>query len=178
MRDTGEGNPPENSSSQPKYANLKRRFFAFGIDSLLYTIAFVLMISIVDYVDQELRKARNSPYNQVSGFVVFAVALSMVWLYHGLMESSRFQGTLGKVLIGIKLSSSNATHVTFSQATVRFLAKFGLPAGLVMISALIGLPFLTAIVALVMLWLIRSAGVNPRRQGFHDVAAGTTVIEK
>lgn len=178
MKSTQESNPLELSSNRLRHTNLKRRFLAFSIDLFLYIIVFALMIAIVDYVDQELRKARNSPYNQVRGFVVFAVAVAPLWLYHAVMESSRFQATLGKILIGVKLSSSKGNRVTFSQATIRFLAKFGLPALLVGFTALIHLPFLTAIVALLMLWLIRLAGANPQKQGFHDAAAGTIVLNK
>jgi uncharacterized RDD family membrane protein YckC len=166
------------SSNGFKHANLKRRFLALGIDLVLYTIVFYLMIGTIDYVDQELRKARNTPYSQVSGFVVFAIAVAILWLYHAIMESSRFQATLGKILIGVKLSGNQGNRVTFSQATIRVLAKFGLPALLIGFTALIHLPFLTAIVALLMLWLIRSAGVNPQKQGFHDLAAGTIVLDK
>jgi uncharacterized RDD family membrane protein YckC len=178
VKSTTESNPSGLSNNERRHTNLKRRFIALGIDLFLYTIVFYLVIGIIDFVDHELRKARNSPDNQISGFIVFAIALAILWLYHAIMESSRFQATLGKILMGIKLSSSKNSLVTFSQATIRFAVKFGFPTLLIVFIALIHLPFLTAIVALLMLWLIRLAGANPRKQGFHDVAAGTIVLDK
>ena len=178
MKSTPESNPSGLSSIERRHTNLKRRFLALGIDLVLYTIVFYLMIGIIDYVDQELRKARNTPYSQVSGFTVFAIAFAILWLYHAIMESSRFQATLGKIVMGIKVSSSKGNLVTFLQATIRVVVKFGFPALLIVFAALIHLPFLTAIVALLMLWLIRLAGANPQKQGFHDVAAGTIVLDK
>ena len=90
MNSTPESNPSGFSSNEQRHTSLKRRCLALGIDLFLYTIVFYLMIGIIDYVDQELRKARNSPYNQVSGFLVFATATAILWLYLATMESSRF----------------------------------------------------------------------------------------
>lgn len=74
---------------------------------------------------------------------------------------------------GVYFCESSPDHPFASRSPLREM-----PALLITFTALIHLPFLTAIVALLMLWLIRSPGANPQQQGFHDVAAGTIVLDK
>ncbi|MFB8734274.1 RDD family protein [Bacillus sp. SL00103] len=51
------------------------------------------------------------------------VGIVVTWLYYAIMESSKLQGTLGKMALGIKVTRVTGEKVTFGRATGRFFAK-------------------------------------------------------
>lgn len=51
----------------------------------------------------------------------FLVVTNM--LYHVIMESSRYQGTLGKIVVGVKVTNSNGGRLSFGAALVRHFAR-------------------------------------------------------
>ena len=80
------------------------------------------------------------------------------WLYFALMESSTWQGTLGKKALGLEVTDLEGRRISFGRATGRFFAKI--------ISALI-------------LWIgFIMAGFTEKKQALHDMIAGTLVIRK
>jgi uncharacterized RDD family membrane protein YckC len=84
------------------------------------------------------------------------VVIPLVWLYHPVMESSRWQATLGKRLCGLAVVSTGGRRISFVRALVRHFAKY-------LSGALIGIGFL-------MIALTRE------KRGLHDMIAGTLVI--
>jgi uncharacterized RDD family membrane protein YckC len=80
------------------------------------------------------------------------------WLYFALMESSNKQATLGKMLIGIKVTDLDGNRITFGKATARHFSKI--------ISGVI------LAVGYIM------AGFTQRKQALHDIIAGTLVVKK
>ncbi|MCP1148220.1 MULTISPECIES: RDD family protein [Bacillus] len=58
-------------------------------------------------------------------FYIGAILIGIVvtWLYYAIMESSKLQGTLGKMALGIKVTRVTGEKVTFGRATGRFFAK-------------------------------------------------------
>ena len=79
------------------------------------------------------------------------------WLYSALMECSKLQATLGKLAVGLMVTDNEGRRLTFLRATGRYFAKF--------ISALvIGIGFLMV-------------GWTERKQGLHDLIAGTLVYK-
>jgi uncharacterized RDD family membrane protein YckC len=88
-----------------------------------------------------------------------AVAMLLVnWLYYAMMESSSYQGTLGKLAIGIYVTNDEGSAVSFFVASVRFWSKF-------VSGAILGIGFLMA-------------GITERKQALHDRVAGTVVLRK
>jgi uncharacterized RDD family membrane protein YckC len=82
-------------------------------------------------------------------------ALVLAWLYRAGMESSHFQGTLGKLAVQIKVTGLDGNRISFERATGRHFAKF--------LSAIaLGIGYLMV-------------GFTPRKQGLHDRIAGTLV---
>jgi uncharacterized RDD family membrane protein YckC len=78
------------------------------------------------------------------------------WLYYALMESSAHQATLGKMALGLKVTTMDLGRVGFGRATGRYFAKI--------------LSSLTMGVGYVM------AGFTERKQGLHDMIAGCLVV--
>ena len=80
------------------------------------------------------------------------------WLYYTLMESSRFQGTLGKMAVQIKVTDLDGNRISFGQATGRHFGKF-------LSAILLGIGFIMV-------------AFTEKKQGLHDVMAGCLVVRK
>jgi len=77
------------------------------------------------------------------------------WLYEAFMESSSYQATLGKMIFGMKVTDLNGNRISFGRATGRHFAKW--------LSAMIlGIGYIMV-------------GFTERKQGLHDLLAGTLV---
>jgi uncharacterized RDD family membrane protein YckC len=95
--------------------------------------------------------------------VMFLMASPMVliagaWLYFAVMESSPWQATLGKKLLGLYVTDIHGQRLTFGRATGRTLAKY-----LSVMTAGIG-------------YLV--CGVTERKQALHDVVAKCLVLHR
>ncbi len=88
-------------------------------------------------------------------FVGFGVGFFGWWLYEALLMSSSMQATLGKKLVGLKVTDLQNQRIGFGQATIRHFAKY--------LSALIlGIGYLMV-------------AFTEKKQGLHDMIAGTVV---
>jgi len=89
------------------------------------------------------------------GGVTFILLLFGSWLYEAFMESSSYQATLGKMILGMKVTDLNGNRISFERATGRHFAKW--------LSAMIlGIGYIMV-------------GFTDRKQGLHDMLAGTLV---
>lgn len=77
------------------------------------------------------------------------------WLYEALMESSSYQATLGKMIFGMKVTDLNGSRISFERATGRHFAKF-------LSGMIFGIGFIMV-------------AFTERKQGLHDILAGTLV---
>lgn len=121
---------------------------------------------------------------------MMAVLLSIGWIYFAASESGRLQATLGKRMLGLRVTSLSGERLSFSQATVRHLARF---AALIVIVP--GFVYLLSPSAhenweftFLALMLIGPAGLGltllsiifetltDSRQGLHDLLSGSVVL--
>lgn len=130
------------------YAGFWRRVAAVIIDGLILSVVTVPLTLAVGAGDTYAEAARSSAASSVSAVVT--------WLYYALMESSARQATLGKMALGIIVTDIEGRRIGFGKATGRHFAKI--------LSALIlGIGFLMV-------------AFTQRKQGLHDILAGTLVI--
>ena len=128
------------------YAGFWRRFAAYSIDYLVVLLggialgALVIRAGIVETGTQG-----RFTYWLVGGY----------FLYCSLLESSAWQATVGKRLLGIKVTNGRGERIGFPRAAVRFVAKL--------------LSVLTLLVGYLLV------AVTKRRQALHDLLAGTLV---
>jgi uncharacterized RDD family membrane protein YckC len=87
------------------------------------------------------------------------VAIVGGWLYHALLESSEWQATLGKKVLGLAVTDLAGARVSFARVSGRHFAKF--------ISSFI--PFGIGYIL---------AGVTEKKQALHDMIAGCLVLRK
>ncbi len=95
----------------------------------------------------------------ISSMMMFIpIAILTKWLYFTLMESSSMQATVGKMALGIKVTDLNGERVTFARATGRHFSK-------IISSAILGIGYIMA-------------AFTEKKQGLHDIIAGTLVVKK
>ncbi|MGA2358261.1 MAG: RDD family protein [Terriglobales bacterium] len=87
--------------------------------------------------------------------VTFILLIFGSWLYEAFMESSSYQATLGKMIFGMKVTDLNGNRISFERATGRHFAKW-----------------LSAMILCIGYIMV---GFTERKQGLHDLLAGTLV---
>ena len=153
-----------------EYAGFWVRFLAFLIDSAVMGIGFVLILIPLIFLTGlggiigEIHP--NEDMNDVGIFMLFGllflaatVSLLWTWLYHALMESSEWQSTVGKRLLGLVVTDMAGQRVSFGRATGRHFAKIVTN----MVPAFIGYIM---------------AGFTERKQALHDMLAGCLVLRR
>jgi uncharacterized RDD family membrane protein YckC/Tfp pilus assembly major pilin PilA len=145
--------PPASSAPQPAtpvYASFGRRVVAFVIDYIIIVFGIALISAFAT--------AGGNPAQRSGNNFVPLLTLLFVWLYKAGMESSPLQATLGKLALGIKVTTLTGERSSFWRATGRTFAQ--------LLSAII----------LYIGYLM--AGFTKRRQALHDMIAGTLVVRK
>lgn len=92
------------------------------------------------------------------GFMYSVLTLLIGWLYYTLMESSAHQATLGKKVLGIRVTDLDGNRIGFGRATGRYFGKI--------ISAII------LLIGYIM------AAFTEKKQALHDILAGTLVVKR
>lgn len=125
------------------YAGFWRRFAAWAIDWSLILIGGAALRVVAELVGVGDRSQLT------------LVILAGYLLYCALLESSRWQATLGKRALGIKVTNRRGERIGFTRASIRFVAKL--------------LSLLTMFLGFLLVVVTR------RRQALHDLISGTLV---
>ncbi len=91
----------------------------------------------------------------VKRFMPFIIMLAVYLLYMAIMESSAKQATLGKIMIGAKVTDKNGQRIGFLCAVLRNLLK---PLSLI------------SVIGILMI------GLTGRKRALHDLICGTFVV--
>jgi uncharacterized RDD family membrane protein YckC len=153
-----------------EYAGFWARFLAFLIDNAVMGIGFVLILIPLIFLTglggfiNEIHP--DEDMNDVGIFMLFGllflaatVSLLWTWLYHALMESSEWQATVGKRLLGLVVTDMAGRRVSFGRATGRHFAKIITN----MVPAFIGYIM---------------TGFTEKKQALHDMIAGCLVLRR
>ncbi len=137
-----------------KYAGFWLRFFAALIDSVFITIisrVLTMGFSSPDlYPSQSYFDALNSP--------VALMSTAIFWLYFAILESSPLQASLGKYILGLKVTTIYGQRLSFLRASGRHFGKI-ISAFILMIGFLM-------------------AGFTDQKQTLHDKMADCLVIKR
>ncbi|MFZ1918061.1 MAG: RDD family protein [Terriglobales bacterium] len=102
-----------------------------------------------------LRHGAGLPLLIFGSGVLAVLTIGASWLYEALMLSSSYQATLGKMIFGMKVTDLSGNRLSFAHATGRHFAKW--------------ISSLTLCIGYIMV------GFTERKQGLHDMIAGTLV---
>ena len=127
-------------SEQP-YAGFWQRAPAALVDATFYGILSYCVAWLLAAVSQEEWSALFVPASW--------------WLYEAYMTSSKFQATVGKMMVNIAVTDNQGTRITFLRASGRHFFKY-LSAAMLLIGFVM-------------------AGFTERKQALHDKMAGTLV---
>lgn len=152
------------------YAGFWLRFLAYLIDSVLAGIVFgifvLLVVAIVGVgyfraIFESLHSQDPTVPVALISLILLASAFSVLitWVYYAWMESSQYQGTLGKMALGLIVTDPEGRPITFARASGRFFAKI-----------------ITGMIPLGIGYIL--AGFTEKKQALHDMIAGCLVLRK
>jgi uncharacterized RDD family membrane protein YckC len=134
------------------HAGFWLRAGAYLIDSFL--LAMVLMLVWMP----KLLHGEISPEKLAVDPELAVAGIFLGWIYYALLESSKWQATLGKRAFRLKVTDLEGNRISFGRASLRQLSKI-----------ISGLLFYAGYVM---------AGLTPRKQGLHDMIAGCLVLRQ
>lgn len=140
------------TSSINRYAGFWRRAAALFIDEVIIWAIRLVFLFLFGSLTNQVNLQQQSNWL----FTIMALQIIGPWLYFAGMESSNEQATLGKALMGLRVTDMQYRRIAFWRASVRYFSKY--------ISGIFfGLGFLQMI-------------ATPNHQGFHDEVARCFVI--
>ncbi len=112
----------------------------------------------LEHRDPETARQEQALLYREMRSLVLLVANGFAWLYAAGLESSPWQGTIGKQMMGLIVTDAQGRRLSLLRATGRHAAKY--------LSALpVFLGFMAAL-------------FNPQRLTWHDRLAGTRVVKR
>lgn len=150
-----------------QYAGFWLRFVAYMIDSFVIgavVMAIAIPLILALGLGAGLTAAGGDPnpaaimalISLYFGFIVAAVVGQ--WLYFAYSESSSWQATVGKKVLGLKVTDLDGNRISFGKATGRFFGK-------ILSSMILNIGFIMA-------------GFTDKKQALHDLLASTLVVKK
>ena len=130
-----------------QYAGFWFRAVAAIIDGILCQVTFVLLLMLLSL----MLRIPTVP----EGYVVFGLLIQ--WLWFTFPESSEWQATLGKKMLGLRVTDEQGGRISFGRANARYWSKI--------LSALI------LFIGFIMV------AFTDKKQGLHDKIAGTLVLK-
>jgi uncharacterized RDD family membrane protein YckC len=140
----------------PSYAGFWLRFAAYLIDAILLGLVLVPMGFILGVLLIATDNVNNEDLALLVNMLSNVISLVVDWLYSSLLESSPWQATVGKKLVGIRVTDMNGNRIGFGQATGRHFGKI--------------LSSLICLIGFIM------AAFTEKQQALHDMLAGTLVL--
>ncbi|MCD6310127.1 MAG: RDD family protein [Candidatus Eremiobacteraeota bacterium] len=141
------------------YAGFWLRFLAWAVDTFI-TMIFIFLFGLYSYsavaIGYELTE--SIPFMEFLKWLRLLLMVAIVWLYFALMESSKWQATIGKRIFSIIVTDYHGKRISFPRATGRYFGKI--------------LSNATLLIGYVI------AGFTTRKQALHDFIAGTIVIKE
>ena len=154
------------------YAGFWLRFVAYIIDYIIiYVVQSFIFIPVLGLLGitfaSNMENVENMSEAETLGMIgsIMAVAGAtallttvIAILYWSLMESSKFQATVGKLALGLKVTDMEGKNLDLTKSLIRNVCKI--------ISGMI------IFIGYIM------AGFTEKKQGLHDIIAGTLVVKK
>lgn len=164
--------PPVMTQSNVVYASFISRFAAFIIDLIIIgclqaiviaPIMAALGLGIASQVDNGGEISEEAAVGMIGAAIagigsVIMIVYAISILYYAVMESSKTQGSVGKMALGIKVTDMDGNRITFGKALLRSIGKI--------------------ISSMIMYIGYLLAAFTEKKQALHDMIATTLVVKK
>jgi uncharacterized RDD family membrane protein YckC len=147
------------SFQTPVYAGFWLRFAAYLIDTVILFLIFTplgFLLGLLIATTAASGDASTTALVQAANLLIRIVSIVAGWLYAGLLESSSWQGTVGKKVVGLRVTDLYGNRISFGKATGRYFGKI--------------LSGMICLVGFIM------AAFTEKQQALHDMMAGTLVL--
>ena len=106
------------------YASIGKRLIALIIDGFALSVITWLLSAVFGVGSPDKMQAMMSTgdYTAMTSFLASASFTQL--LYFALMESSKYQGTLGKMAMGIKVVRGDGGRISIGKAILRYIGKW------------------------------------------------------
>ncbi|TXT22372.1 MAG: RDD domain-containing protein, partial [Planctomycetota bacterium] len=141
------------------YAGFWLRFVAAVVDGFIQGIlvfAVFLVFGGILFAIQGGGGNNGGPAEAIAGLLIWGFSIALPWLYSAYQESSESQATIGKKMLGIRVTDLNGNRISFGQATGRHFGK-------ILSNLICSIGFLMA-------------GFTEKKQALHDMLASTLVV--
>lgn len=140
------------------YVGFWRRVVAAIIDGIILNIVFWVLSFALPIYEQQTFSTGDASFNFAVSLTTLGTILSIVisWLYSALLESSARGATIGKMAVSARVTDLSGERISFGRATGRYFAK-------ILSGVILGIGFLMV-------------AFTARKQGLHDMLAGTLVM--
>lgn len=128
------------------YAGFWIRFLATLIDGIVIVTFVGIVVNLIGIGGAQQASLSYSLF-----------MLAAQWGYYSLMESSERQATLGKIVLGLRVTDLQGNRISFGKATARFFGK--VLSGLLLFIGYIMVAF------------------TDKKQGLHDKLVSTLVLK-
>lgn len=136
------------------YGGFWVRFVAYLIDAIILQIAAGFLVGVILALVAGIGDGAGALANSAR-LLTYAVSFPGNWLYFGILESSSWQGTVGKKALKLIVTDEHGERIGFGRATGRYFAKI--------------------ISSMILLFGFFMIGWTERKRGLHDMIAGTLV---
>jgi uncharacterized RDD family membrane protein YckC len=150
------------------YAGFWKRYAALVLDGLLmFAAQMAIVLVVVALAGIGLGSLESSIASGSMGVAlilgVYVIPIALQAMYYTWMHASGSQATLGKLAVGIKVTDLNGQRISNARSLGRWAGYFFFNL------------FSCGIATLVSAFM---AGLSERKQGLHDMAASTLVVDK
>ena len=171
------------------YAGFWMRFAAYLIDYVAITLVTCPLGMALGVVGALADQGAGGPpgrgvVTNVVTVIAYVISFVGTWLYYVLLETSGWQGTVGKKLLSLRVTDLDGARIGFGRATGRFFGKMiGLVPTIFAFAALLLLESVALFVVLLIITLVISFGAylmvvfTEKKQALHDMLAGTLVLQ-
>lgn len=139
------------------YVGFWWRFLAAIIDGIIMMVFFYILSLVfgISMMGGSVDPATGMPViNPVSYLLQFVIPIA----YYGVMQASAMQATVGKMAIGAIVTDVQGNRLSYAKSFLREVCK--IPAMMILLIGYIMIAF------------------TARKQGLHDIMAGTLVVKK
>jgi len=146
------------------------RYAGFWLRAVALVIDILILVACNFLVNPGYMKMAHYQYSDAQNYSTFAegvfsktggvmiVGIIIRWAYFTLLESSKWQATIGKKLLKLQVTDENGNRIGFGRANARYWLKI--------ISAIIlGIGFIMA-------------AFTEKKQALHDIIAKTLVVRR